>query len=302
MTAMSRHGLLPRVHGEASPGAGLAGAPPGGPERVLAEVRRSAAVDWRGAIDSLRPHVQAIWRGWSARERRRFLRHLAPWWNIHRHRLAPEVAARIDALRESGRLGVAAGRIERLTLEADGVEVAWTPRGETRTHVRRVAQVINCTGPRGDLAHDDTPLIASLLADGLVRPDACGLGVDVDARSRVIGAAGEPADSLFAVGPLTRGQFYEITSVPDIRLQAADCADSLLSHLALKGRAAAAPGAERVADELAAFLRESMAELDVELGSLKFARRMRNAWELRGRRAAFDEIALWLDERRARKR
>jgi uncharacterized NAD(P)/FAD-binding protein YdhS len=302
MTAMSRHGLLPRVHGEASPAAALPGAPVGTPERALAEVRRNAALDWRGAIDSLRPHVQTIWRGWSLPRRRRFLRHLAAWWNIHRHRLAPEVATRIDALRNAGRLSVAAGRIERLTLEADGVEVEWTPRGETGSRVRRVAQVINCTGPRGDLAQAGTPLIASLLAGGLVRPDACRLGVDVDARSRVIGAAGEPADSLFAVGPLTRGQFYEITSVPDIRLQAADCADSLLSHLALKGRATAGPDAERVADELAAFLRESMAELDVELGSLKFARRMRNAWELRGRRAAFDEIALWLDDRRAKKR
>jgi uncharacterized NAD(P)/FAD-binding protein YdhS len=300
MMALSRHGLLPRVHGEA-PAAALAGAPAGGPEAVFAEIRRSAAVDWRGAIDSLRPHVQVIWRSWSPPQRRRFLRHLAVWWNIHRHRLAPAVAAKIDALRESARLSVTAGRIERLTLEADGVEVVWTPRGETRSRARRVAQVINCTGPRGDLAHDDTPLIASLLADGLVRPDACRLGVDVDARSRVIGDGGEPADSLFAVGPLTRGQFYEITSVPDIRLQAADCADAMLSHLALKGRTAATPGPERVADELAAFLRESMAELDVELGSLKFARRMRNAWELRGRRAAFDEIALWLDERRARK-
>jgi hypothetical protein len=37
--------------------------------------------------------------------------------------------------------------------------------------------------------------------------------------------------------------------------------------------------------------------VDVELASLKFARRGRNAWELRDRRAAFGEIALWLDAR-----
>ncbi len=127
MTALSRHGLLPRIHGEASPAAALEGAPSGPPGTVLAEVRRRAEIDWRGAIDSLRPHVQALWRGWSLTERRQFLRHLAAWWNIHRHRLAPEVAARIDALRRSGRLSVAAGRIERLTPVTDGVEVVWTP-------------------------------------------------------------------------------------------------------------------------------------------------------------------------------
>jgi len=300
MTALSRHGLLPRIHGEATAAAALAGPPAGPPAAVLAEVRRRAAIDWRGAIDSLRPHVQALWRGWSLEERRQFLRHLAPWWNIHRHRLAPEVAARIDALRESGRLSVAAGRIERLTLETDGVEVTWSPRGESETRSRRVAQVINCTGPRLDLDNAGDPLIASLMTTGLARPDACRLGVDVDARSRVIGASGAPADSLFAIGPLTRGQFYEMTSVPDIRLQAADCADTILNTLALRARGAAASSAERLAEDLAAFLEQSIAELDVELGSLKFARRMRGAWELRGRRSALDEIALWLDERQAK--
>jgi uncharacterized NAD(P)/FAD-binding protein YdhS len=300
ITALSRHGLLPRVHGEALPAATLGGAPAGPPAAIMAEVRRRAEVDWRGAVDGLRPHVQAIWRGWPLADRRRFLRHLAAWWNVHRHRMAPEVAAKIDALREASRFDVAAGRIDRMTLEAGAVEVVWTPRGQTTPKVRRVAQVINCSGPRGDLARSGDTLIGALLAEGLVRPDACRLGLDVDARSRVIGASGEAAESLFAVGPLTRGQFYEITSVPDIRLQAADCADSILNHLVLKTRAAAPPAAERLADELAGFLQDSMAELDVELGSLKFARRMRNAWELRGRRAAFDEIALWLDERRAK--
>jgi len=306
MVAISRHGLLPRTHGDALPAAG-AGAPAGTPGQVLAEVRRRAAADWRGAIDGLRPHVQAIWRGWDVAQRQRFLRHLRPWWNVHRHRLAPEVAKRIDDFQESGRLTVLSGRIQGLALRPDGVEVTWTPRGEGAPRVRRVAQVVNCTGPRGELDGSEGSLIGRLMASGLVRPDACRLGVDVDARSRLVGASGHAAESLFAVGPLTRGQFYEITSVPDIRLQAADCADSILNMLAVKGRiggepAGAMASAERLADDLASFIDEAIAELDVELGSLKFARRIRNAWELRGRRAALGEIALWLDERREKGR
>ena len=104
MSAMSRHGLLPHVHGDASPTA-HAGAPGGSPKDVLAEVRRRAAEDWRGAVDSLRPHIQSIWRGWSVVERRRFLRHAAAWWNIHRHRMAPEVATRIQAISPGGASG-----------------------------------------------------------------------------------------------------------------------------------------------------------------------------------------------------
>lgn len=301
--ALSRHGLLPRQHGEALSVHGVPGAPGGSPAELLMEIRQRAAVDWRGAIDGLRPHVQAIWRGWSTAERRQFLRHLRPWWNVYRHRLAPEVAARVADFQRSGQLRVVAGRLKAINPVDDGVEVIWTPRGESQLVTRRFSQVINCTGPRGDLTQSSDPLVASLLVAGLVRPDACGLGFDVDSRSRAIGLSGAPADSLFAVGPLTRGQFYEITSVPDIRLQAADCADSILNRLALRDRAAGEPtaplsGADRLADDLTAFIAESMAELDVELGSLKFARRMRSAWELRGRRAALGEIALWIDERR----
>jgi len=302
--ALSRHGLLPRTHGEALTWPGHAVSPQGSPLAVLAEVRRRAAGDWRGAIDGLRPYVQAIWRGWSLAERRQFLRHLRPWWSVYRHRLAPEVASRVEAFLRSGQMTVAAGRIRAITPAEDGVDVTWTPRGQSAPEVRRVAQVVNCTGPRGDLGYPGDPLMMSLLSAGLVRPDACQLGVDVDSRSRAIGASGEPADSLFAVGPITRGQFYEMTSVPDIRLQAADCSDAILNMLALKGRGAGGVGdpgssAERLASDLSAFIAESIAELDVELGSLKFARRVRSAWELRGRRAALGEIGLWLDERRA---
>ena len=301
--ALSRHGLLPREHGEALPTPVGSTAPVGSPGEILAEVRRRAQTDWRGAIDSLRPHVQAIWRGWTTAERRQFLRHLRPWWNVYRHRLAPEVAARVADFQRSGQLRVAAGRLKAIIPVDDGVEVIWTPRGQSALQTRRFSQVINCTGPRGDLTHAGDPLVTSLLAAGLVRQDAFGLGFDVDSRSRAIGQSGAPADSLFAVGPLSRGQFYEITSVPDIRLQAADCADAILNRLALRDRspvdsAASPSSAARLADDLAAFITESIAELDVELGSLKFARRMRSAWELRGRRAALGEIALWIDERR----
>lgn len=302
VTALSRRGLLPRRHGDGAPPAAPAHAPKGSPLGVLREIRRRAAGDWRGAIDGLRPYVQALWRGWSLKERTAFLRHLRPWWDVHRHRLAPEVAADIEEFQRAGLLTITAGRLGHLQAAAGGVEAAWTPRGGGGLVTRRFAIVVNCAGPRGDLAHCDDPLIAGLFAAGEIRPDSCRLGVDVDSRSRAIGADGEARETLFAVGPITRGQFYEITSVPDIRIQAADCAGAILNVLSLRARRLEAPsaGAERIVADLAALLSESLDELDVELGGLKFSRRVRNAWELRGRRAALDEIALWLDGRRGR--
>jgi uncharacterized NAD(P)/FAD-binding protein YdhS len=225
--ALSRRGLLPRRHIESGAAAASpkASPPSGSARRILAQVRREAAgQDWRGAIDALRPHVQSIWRGWSLTERRQFLRHARPWWDIHRHRLAPKVAARIDHLTASGVLRTAAGQI-RGWVDGDGcVGLAWTPRGSRNLVRTRAAVVVNCTGPNADLAEADDQLISSLAAEGLIRADACKLGVDVDASARLVRRDGGVNDTLFAVGPITRGAFWEMTSVPDIRHQARDCA------------------------------------------------------------------------------
>jgi uncharacterized NAD(P)/FAD-binding protein YdhS len=295
--ALSRHGLLPARHAAGGEAPAFGPPPKGSPSAVLAEVRRRAGADWRAAIDALRPQVHAIWRGWSLAEKRRFLRHLRPFWDLHRHRMAPAVAEEIDRGLADGTFEVVAGRLVSLTAVAGGLEACWVPKGGGKPVARRFSLAVNCVGPRGEVAGAGDALIGQLLGAGLIRPDACDLGLDVDARSRVIGADGEASETLFAVGPITRGQFYEITSVPDIRIQAADCAGAILNALALRDHAPSAGGGQAIAD-LAAFVAQSIDELDVELASLKYTRRVRNAWELRGRRAALGEIALWLDGRK----
>jgi uncharacterized NAD(P)/FAD-binding protein YdhS len=222
--SLSRHGLTPRRHAETSvaPAAGFS--PNGSPLAALRQVRALAADDWRAAVDAARAHARSFWQGWSLEEKRAFLRHLRPWWDIHRHRLAPTVAARIDDLRTDGTYLTTAGRLRWLRPAPGGLDAAWIPRHGTELVERRFALAVNCSGPSGDLAGSDDPLIRDMLGAGLVRPDACRLGIDVDTRARAISRDGAPIATLFAVGPITRGQFYEITSVPDIRVQAADCA------------------------------------------------------------------------------
>ncbi len=219
--AASRRGLVPRAH--ISPAAApLDWAPP--PARLGALVRAVRAREpWRASVDGLRPHSIALWQGLSEAEQKRFLRHLRPWWDVHRHRIAPRVAARIEAMRASGRLEVAAARIARV--EGDWVTLARRGGGELR---RRFAAVVNCTGPEGDIARIGDPLIRDLLASGRARPDRLGLGLDVDSDSRVRGSGASPA--LYALGPLTKGAFWEIVAVPDIRGQAAGVARAILRY------------------------------------------------------------------------
>jgi uncharacterized NAD(P)/FAD-binding protein YdhS len=63
-----------------------------------------------------------------------------------------------------------------------------------------------------------------MLDDRLVRPDQLGIGLDVDQRSRA-------GDKLWALGPLTKGRYWEIVAVPDIREQAAAVAEDIAMEL-----------------------------------------------------------------------
>lgn len=222
--ALSRRGLLPRAHqtGDLTlPGQTYAGSP----REVLRQARQSAlSSDWRAVTDDLRRSARRLWRAWSRAERRRFLTHLRPIWDVHRHRLAPTVANRMHAMIAAGELSVEAGRIVRMELVDNRVLVTLKPRGWSRTTTRKVDAVINCTGPLADVAASRIPLIRSLVSAGQARADPDGLGLDVDEDCRLRDAGGHAQDDLYAVGPLTRGAFWEITSVPDIRIQAAELA------------------------------------------------------------------------------
>lgn len=229
--AISRRGLLPLRHTTTALSPALA-APPVEPLSLMLQKLRAATAggDWRPVVDGLRPNIQAIWRGWSEAERARFLRHARPYWDIHRHRLAPPVASQLDHLTASGRLRVASGRLTRVAPVEKGLEVEWRPRGSGEVRAQKADLLVNCLGPNGDLRRTADPLLNALQERGLIRPDRQRLGVDVDDRSRPLGTAG-PHPTLFAVGPMTRGAFWESTAVPDIRVQAARAAEGLVAAL-----------------------------------------------------------------------
>ena len=222
MLAVSRRGLLPRAH-EEPPSAPLADAPPA---RLGALVRHVRGLGpWRAAVDSLRPHSARLWQGLSEVEKKRFLRHLRPWWDVHRHRIALSVAGRIEALIARGALEVLAGRIAGD--EGGDVHIALRGGGGT---ARRFAAAVNCTGPETAVARVEDPLIRQMLATGRARPGPLGVGLDVDEGARLIGVDGLPSPRLYAIGPLTRGVFWEMVAVPDIRRQVRELARRLTAH------------------------------------------------------------------------
>jgi uncharacterized NAD(P)/FAD-binding protein YdhS len=219
--ALSRRGLLPRASLAHDPATGDFDPPDGGPAALLRGVRaRAREVGWHGAVQETRRHAQRLWEAAPPEGRHRFLRHLRPWWDVHRHRIAPAVADRIEAMRREGRLEAAAGRILSAEEAGDGAAVRWRPRGAKETRLLKVRRIVNCTGPELDIRHAGQPLFDALLASGRIRPDPCRLGIEVDALSRAVDVRGAPSDSLAAIGPVTRGAFWESVAVSDIAVQA----------------------------------------------------------------------------------
>jgi uncharacterized NAD(P)/FAD-binding protein YdhS len=235
IVALSRHGLVPRRHARS------AGAPVAWENRpgellshALLRFRRQAdrLTDWRRAFDGVREQVQDIWQTLSETERRRVLRHLRPWWDAHRHRMAPEVAARIDAQIADGRLRIVAGRMLSLRAEIGGVTITWRPRTHTSVRADRTEWVVNCTGPEGDPRRSDNNIVRRLVETGLARPDPLNLGLDVDSAGRMIGSDDASTANLYGLGPLTRGALWEVTAVPDIRIQAQRLAARIAADIA----------------------------------------------------------------------
>ena len=229
MVALSRRGLIPRSHADFEPAPADRSQLPAGDIKAMWRWlrRRGAEVGWRAAVDSLRPHSQSLWQALSQDRQRRFLRHARPWWDVHRHRIAPEVARTLAGLVADERLEIVAGRVISARDAGDALEVEFRRRGATAAQFMSVAYAFNCTGPLHAIARTRDPLLRSLLDAEHVRPDPLGLGLDVDDRSRACGS-----DRLWALGPLTKGRYWEIIAVPDIREQAASVADDIQKELA----------------------------------------------------------------------
>lgn len=244
--ALSRRGLTPHGHRAGrGPTADLrladelaaftaplpaGGATPWRLSRLLRTLRTRArqSGDWRATIDQLRPLTNLIWQAMDEPTRRRFLRHARPYWDVHRHRAAPTIVATMTALLRGGGFVVLAGRITGMRPDPLGLQVEVQPRGGGPASLLRVARIINCTGPDSDLTRSNDPLIRSLLEQRLITPDRLRQGILTAADGSALTAHDGPP-RLFALGALRRPREWESTAVPELRVQAAELARTLLA-------------------------------------------------------------------------
>lgn len=187
------------------------------------KIASTSDVPWQRAVDRFRPHVAALYRSLSPRDRARFVRHVRPYWDIVRHRAPVDALERMTVLETMGRLRRVAGRTRIVGAHPDRVNVEIFERSGS-CEKSAFDAVVRCIGPALDAAETETPLIRSLLHAGLARMSPSGLGIETTEDGRIVDAAGVPSTRILGIGAVRRASHWETTSVPDIAVHAREIA------------------------------------------------------------------------------
>jgi uncharacterized NAD(P)/FAD-binding protein YdhS len=199
--------------------------------RTLARDVERLGGDWREVVTFIRNVAPSIWQRLPLPERQRFVRHLQSYWDVHRHRLPPQLAERVDHLRRSGLLEINAGRIDQVAPAGDRLRVTWRRRGRVEPDTFVVDAVINATGPDYVLKRARNPLLQALRSEGLVSADALDLGLRTTGHGACVAADGRASERLFYLGPMLRAGHWEATAATELR----NHAEALARHLAHAG-------------------------------------------------------------------
>ena len=140
-----------------------------------------------------------------------------------RHRMAPPIAAVIEAELAAGTLRIREGHLASVEVREGGARVTF--RNGAGTESFETARVINCTGPSMNYRRVNSPLLESLFAQGLVSAGPLGGGFHCTREGALIGADGAASEVLFNLGPGRLGTLLESIAIPEIREQAVELAE-----------------------------------------------------------------------------
>lgn len=242
---ISRRGLIPKpqadFHADAVRGSGEALLSQAHSLRQLLRACRDLARkvenlggDWREVIAFVRNLAPTLWRRMPLAERHRFVRHLQVHWDIHRHRLPPQLTERMKDLKRSGKLHIGAGRIDGVVAQDGRLRVSWRPRGSKAAVEMTVDLVVNATGPNYNIERSEDPLINSLLAAGLITPDALNLGIRTAQFGACVDREGRISERLYYVGPMLRAGHLDATAAAELSVHAEQLAAHLAAHASRK--------------------------------------------------------------------
>ncbi len=177
--------------------------------RADARRRMERGEPWHGAIDAVRDAAGEIWCALPTDEKRRFMRHLKPYYDSHRFRIPPQTRDILAESEKRGQLTFLAGRLIGAEPMPDGVKVSIRRRGAPEPRAEAFAAIMVCAGFSSSVESSSNPFLQSCLRQGLARPSDMGRGLDSDDACRVIAADGLPVPRLYVLGAMTIDRFGE---------------------------------------------------------------------------------------------
>ncbi|WP_041781987.1 FAD/NAD(P)-binding protein [Ancylobacter novellus] len=237
--AISRRGLRSRGHPAAlhDPAGDFLTAPSRTVRDLVRQVRAAVAEavaagkSWHCVFDQLRLQGSGIWRALPLAERSRLLRHLRPFWDVHRFRIAPQVEEVLDRRIAAGTLAIAPASLKAIRREGEAIQVELRQRRNGARTQESVDAVIVATGPAHGSVFASNPALAALEAHGMARPDPLRLGIDVTIDGEAIDAQGAAQPTLLVAGPLARGTIGELMGLPDVTNHAVRIAGAVAAQL-----------------------------------------------------------------------
>jgi len=236
ITMISRRGLRSRGHAPRPfPAEGdFSSSPAREATQLLARIRSAvrdavaAGRTWHPVLDAVRVNGGEIWRALSPEARRRVVRHLRPYWDVHRFRAAPQIDAVLDRRLAAGSLEIRKARLGTVEADRQGFVVELEDvRRHTSTR-QAFDRIIVATGPaHGDVLRTQ-PFLGELARQRYVALDSSGLGLRTSLEGRAMDALGVASPNLFIAGPLARGTFGELMGMPQVAEYARFIAEQLL--------------------------------------------------------------------------
>lgn len=170
---------------------------------------------WHKPFDDVRNVVWKLWPLLPAEEKRRFLRRLRLFYDVHRFR-APVMNDRIVRAAETdGKARFLAAALTSVdALSSEPVVRSEMTASRTKSISKQAFDVVvNCTGLDAASTHQTNPVLKSLCEQGMLRPHATGLGFEVAENSEAIDSDGSPQSNLRVFGPQSAGSFGDPVAI-----------------------------------------------------------------------------------------
>lgn len=241
ITSISRRGLRSRGHAPVpqTPHGDFTARPVRSARLLTRRIREAIAqaelfgASWHGVLDAVRAQAGDIWANLPPAERHRLIRHLRPFWDVHRFRIAPQVEDALSSATAQGQLETVAASVAAVSYHAGRIRTALKrPRGAGTT-IRDFDAVVVTTGPAHSAVIEDQPYLRQLANEGFAMLDPTQLGLWCDEHSRLLDKAGLPVPGVYVAGPLARGTFGELMGLPQVSQHAATVAAEVLTSISV---------------------------------------------------------------------